>query len=135
LSPRRTRFVSYIFADEPAPLARRYRTIDQRLKRRLRSSVRISCSKEPMGRVMTQIDSAELPHELVHIEILPEMSQVDGALNKFGQREAPLTFHLEDLVPHVALDVVELEQTGRYRTSSRQPRALGPSEPIANESL
>ena len=42
-----------------------------------------------MGRVMTQVDAAKLPHELVHIEVAPEMSQVDGALNEFGQREAP----------------------------------------------
>ena len=50
-----------------------------------------------MGGVMTQVDAAEFPHELVHIEVPPEMSQRDGALNKFGQGEAPLTFHLEDL--------------------------------------
>ena len=88
-----------------------------------------------MGRVMTQVDAAKLPHELVHIEIPPEMSQIDGALNEFGQRDAPLTFHLEDLVPYAAFDVVELEQSRRHRTASGQPRALRPSEPVANESL
>ncbi len=88
-----------------------------------------------MGGVMTQVDAAKFPHELVHIEVPPEMSQIDGALNEFGQREAPLTFHLEDLVPDAALDVVELKQTCRHRTASRQARPLRPSEPVANESL
>ncbi len=87
-----------------------------------------------MGGMMTQVDAAKFPHELVHIEVSPKMSQLDGALNEFGQREAPLTFHLENLVPDAALDVVELEQSCRHRTASRQPRALRPSEPIANQS-
>ncbi len=88
-----------------------------------------------MGRVMPEIDAAELPHELVHIEVPPKMSQIDGAPNEFGQREAPLTFHLEDFVSDAALDIVELEQSCSHRTASRQTRALRPSEPIANESL
>lgn len=88
-----------------------------------------------MGGVMTQVDAAKFPHELVHIEVPSEMSQVDGALNEFRQRAAPLTFHLEDFVSDAALDVVELEQTGRHRTASRQARPLRPSEPVANESL
>ena len=88
-----------------------------------------------MGGVMTQVNAAKLPHELVNIEVPPEMSQRDGAMNEFGQREAPLTFHLEDLIPDAALDVVELEQACSHRTASRQPRALRPSEPIANQRL
>ena len=88
-----------------------------------------------MSGVMTQIDAAELPHELIHVELAAKMSERDRALNELGQREAPLTFHLEDLVPDAALDVVELEQAGRHRTSSRQTRALRPSEPVANQRL
>ena len=88
-----------------------------------------------MGRVMTQVDAAELPHKLVNIEVPPEMSEIDGALNEFGQREAPLSFHLEDFVPDAALDVVELEQSRCHRTAAGQTGALRPSEPIANESL
>jgi hypothetical protein len=88
-----------------------------------------------MGRVMPEIDAAELPHELVHIEVPPKMSQIDGAPNEFGQREAPLTFHLEDFVSDAALDIVELEQSCSHRTTSRQSRALRPSEPVANEGL
>jgi hypothetical protein len=86
-----------------------------------------------MGRVMPQVDATELPHELVNIEVPPEMSEIDGALNEFGQGEAPLTFHLEYFVPDAAFDVVELEQSCCHRTASREARALRPSEPIANQ--
>jgi hypothetical protein len=88
-----------------------------------------------MSGVMTQVDAAKLPHKLVHIEIPPEMSQIYGAPNEFGQREAPLTFHLEDLAPDAALDVVELEQSCCHGTASRQPCPLRPSEPVTYESL
>jgi hypothetical protein len=88
-----------------------------------------------MGRVMTQVNAAKLPHELIHIEVAPEMTNVHGALNEFGQREAPLTLHLENLVPDAALDVVELEQSCCHRTSPRQPCTLSPSEPVAYERL
>ncbi|HEY6421348.1 MAG TPA: hypothetical protein VIX59_20305 [Candidatus Binataceae bacterium] len=46
-----------------------------------------------------------------------------------------MTFHFQDLVPDAALDVIELEQAGGHRTPSRQPGALRPSEPIANQRL
>ena len=88
-----------------------------------------------MGGVMPEVDTAELPHELVHVEVSPKMSQVDGALNEFSQHEAPLTFHLEDFVPDAALDVVELKQSCCHRTASRQACALRPSEPVADQSL
>ena len=86
-----------------------------------------------MRRVMTQINPGELPYELLDIEIATQMSELDGALNQISQQAAPLTFHLEDFVPDPALDVIKLEQAGRDRTSSRQTRALRPSEPIAHQ--
>ena len=86
-----------------------------------------------MRRVMTQVNAAEFPHELLDIEIATQMSNLDRSLNEFGQQSAPLTFHFQDFVPDPALDVIELEQTSRDRTSTRQPRAIRPSEPIANQ--
>src|SRR5689334_8965346 len=61
------------------------------------------------------------------------MSELDSPLNQFGQQPAPLTFHLQDLVPDPALNVIELKQARRHWTSARQPDALRPSEPIANQ--
>jgi len=86
-----------------------------------------------MRRVMTQVNPGELPDELVHIEIAPQMPESDTAPDQLGQQAAPLRFHLEDLVSDLALDVVEFKQTGGYRTSSGQTGALGPSEPVANQ--
>jgi hypothetical protein len=86
-----------------------------------------------MRRVMTQINSRELPHELLDIEIATQVSKTHGALNELGQQAAPLSFHLEDLVSDPALDVIELEQAGRHWTSAGQSRTLRPSEPIANQ--
>ncbi len=86
-----------------------------------------------MCRVMPEINSGELPHELLDIEIATQMSKTHGLLNEFGQQTAPLTFHLEDLVPDPALDVIELEQARRHRTPARQPGPLRPSEPIADQ--
>ena len=85
--------------------------------------------------VMTEINAAKLPHELVHIEVLTKVPEIDGTPNEFGQQEAPLTFHFQDLVPDAALYVIELEQTSRHWTTSRQPGALRPSEPISNQRL
>src|SRR5882757_6751071 len=86
-----------------------------------------------MCRVMTQVDTAELPHKLVNIEVAAKVPEIDGALNELGQRDAPLTFHFEDLVSDAALYVIELEQSRRHRTASRQTGTLRPSEPIANQ--
>ena len=85
-----------------------------------------------MRRVMTEINSGKLPHELLDIEIATQMPKTHGALREFGQQPAPLTLHLQDLVPDPALNVIELKEARRDRTSARQPRALRPSEPIAN---
>ena len=59
---------------------------------------------------------------------------MNGALNEFGQQAAKFAFQFQNFVPDTALYVIELEQTSRYRTPSRQPCALCPSEPIANQS-
>src|SRR5260370_42554557 len=64
---------------------------------------------------------------------MPQVSEIDRALNEVGQQDAPLTFHFQDLVPDPALDVIELEQTSRHWTSSGKAGALRPSEPIANQ--
>jgi len=88
-----------------------------------------------MSRMMPEVDTAELPDELFDVEIAAKVLESDGALNQLGQQASPLSFHFEDLVPDAPLDVIELEQAGSHRTSSRQTRALGPSEPVANERL
>src|SRR5260370_15407936 len=62
---------------------------------------------------------------------MPQVSEIDRALSEVRQQDAPLTFHFQDLVPDPALDVIELEQTSRHRTSSGKAGALRPSEPIA----
>jgi len=88
-----------------------------------------------MRRVMTQINSAKLPHELVDIEIVTQVPQLDASLDESGERATPLVLQFKDLVPDLPLDVIEFEKTRRHRTSSGQPGALRPSEPIANQGL
>ncbi|HEY6421349.1 MAG TPA: hypothetical protein VIX59_20310 [Candidatus Binataceae bacterium] len=61
-----------------------HRAIDESLNGSPCSYVSIGSAQETMCGVMTQIDTAELPHELVDIEILPQVAQVDGAQNEFG---------------------------------------------------
>ena len=86
-----------------------------------------------MRRVMPQVNARELPDELVHVEIAPQMPKINRAPDQLGQQATPFAFHLEDLVPDPALDVVEFEKTGGYGTSSGQAGALSPSEPVANQ--
>ena len=82
---------------------------------------------------MTQIDSAQLPHELVDIQVVAKMLYIDGTLNKVGQQAAKLALHFQNLAADAALDVIELEQARGDRTASGQACALSPSEPIANQ--
>jgi hypothetical protein len=96
--------------------------------------LRICGSEEAVCCVVTQIDATELPDELFDIEIVTQVPQVDGVLNQFGQQAAKFAFQFQDFVPDTALYVIELEQTSRDRTPSRQSCALCPSEPIANQS-
>ena len=86
-----------------------------------------------MGRVVPEIDAAQLPDELLDIEVVPEVPQIGGALNEFDQKAAPLAFHLKNLLSDHALDVVELEEPCRDGTAPRQSGSPSPSEPIANE--
>ena len=68
--------------------------------------------------------------EWIDIEVAPKVSPFHGSANELHEQFAPFAFQLQDLVPDHALYVVELEQPGCYRASSRQPRTLRPSEPI-----
>jgi hypothetical protein len=108
-------------------------SIDESLKGGERSSIGIGSAQKSMRRVMPQVNSGQLPHELIDIEITPQMSKIDGALNELGQKAAPGAFHFQDLVPDPALDIIKLEQPSRDRTSSWQPGPLRPSEPIADQ--
>src|SRR6267143_2465826 len=83
--------------------------------------------------VMTQINRAELPDELVNLEILAQVSELDGALNEFDQHAAKLGFHFQNLVPDAAVNVIELEQTRGHRTAAGQAGALRPAEPVAHQ--
>lgn len=62
--------------------------------------------------MMTQINGAELPYELLNIEIMTQMSKLDGPLNVFRQHAAKFAFQFQNLVPDLALD--ESPQRGRY---------------------
>src|ERR1700730_1416676 len=86
-----------------------------------------------MCRVMTQVTPPDTPDELGNIEIAAQVSKIDRPLDEFDQRPAPRAFQFQNLVPDTPLDVIELEQTSRDRTSSRQPGPLRPSKPIANQ--
>ncbi len=113
--------------------ARRHRALNKDLNCSPRPRVGVSGAQETMCGVMTEIDAAKLPHELVHIEVPTKVRKIDGAPNESGQQEAPLTFHFQDSVSDAALDVVELEQASRHWTTAGQASALSPSEPIANQ--
>ena len=58
-----------------------------------------------MGRVMPQVNAAELPHELIDIEVAPQMPKIDRALNQIGQQAAPLIVGVND--PAASADVME----------------------------
>src|SRR5205823_12867880 len=66
--------------------------------------------QETVGRVVPEIDAAQLPDELLDIEVVPEVPQIGGALNEFDQKAAPLAFHLKNLLSDHALDVVRSEE-------------------------
>ena len=86
-----------------------------------------------MGGVMSQIDTAQFPYELIDVQSGSQVAKLDCPPDKLHQSTAPCSFHLEYLVPDPALDVVELEEPGRYRTSAGQPGSLRPSKPIPNQ--
>ena len=62
-----------------------------------------------MRGVMAKIDSAQFPHELINIQLAPQVSKLNCPLDKLHQRTAPGGFQLENFVPDPALNVVELE--------------------------
>src|SRR5258708_3503862 len=132
-SPRRTRFVSHVFTFNSSLTLGWNRAVDKSLERSLSPRVSIASAQEPMCGMMPQVDTAELPHELVNIEVAAKVPEIDCALNELGQRDAPLTFHFKDLVLGGASNAMDLKQSRRHRTSSRQAGTLRPSEPIANQ--
>ena len=86
-----------------------------------------------MRGMMAKINAAQFPHELINVELAPQVSELNCPLNKSQQGETPCGFHFEYLVPDPPLDVIELEQTGSHRTTAWQPRPLGPSKPIPHQ--
>jgi hypothetical protein len=115
------------------PGTRRDRAIEESLEGSLCASIGVGGSQKPMRGMMTKIDAAQFPHELINVQLAPQVSELNCPLNESHQRMAPCGFHLEYFVPDPPLDVVELEQTGSHRTTAWQPRPLGPSKPIPHQ--
>jgi taurine dioxygenase len=115
--------------------ARRQGAFEQRAKRRLGPAVRVAGPQKPLGRVMTQVDSAEFPDKLVHIQAAAQVPARDGFLNEPLEQRAPFAFHGENLIADSTFHVVEFEQSGSHGTASGEARFLRPSKPVADQSL
>ncbi len=85
--------------------------------------------------MVAEINAAQLPNELRDVQIAAQVPPLHGLLNQSRQQSPPLAFHFEDLVPHRARDVVELEESGRHRAPSRQARPPRPAEPVRDQRL
>src|ERR1700680_3776904 len=109
--------------------------LEQRLKRCISSTIRISRPQEAMRRVMAQVDTTQLPNKLVDIHVAAQMPAIHGFLNQSLEHAAPFTFHLKNLIPDRALHIVEFEQSSRHGTASRKPGSLRPTEPLAHQRL
>jgi hypothetical protein len=113
--------------------ARRDSAIEKSLEGSLCSSIGVGRSQKSMRGMMAEINAAQFPHELINVQLAPQVSKLNRSLDELHQRLAPCGLHLEYFVPDPALDVVELEQTGSHRTPAWQPGPLRPSKPIPNQ--
>src|SRR5690606_26605814 len=109
--------------------------LQQRRDRRRGPVVGVGAAEEALAGVMGQVDAAELPDELLDVEVGPQMPQFDGLAGEALQQAPPLRLHGSDLVADGAFDVVELEHRGRHRASARQARPGCPAEPVADQGL
>jgi hypothetical protein len=119
----------------PLITGNRGRSFEQRLKRGEGAAVGIRRSQKAVRGVMAQIYAAQFPHELVHIQAAPQLTERYRLANYLGQQIPPFAFHLLDFVPDWTFNVVELEQSGSHRTPARQTCALCPTEPVRDQSF
>lgn len=69
-------------------------------------------SHEPARHMVSEIDAAYLPNELVDIGVSGQIPFRNRIRHDFDQHRSPLRFEFADMVPNSSVQIIQFEQRG-----------------------